>query len=615
MNDTTKWVGMDTETFNGKPVLMCIAPEDTNPFCNTRFGKMAYAQLGNRLYDYLESLLNFQDYNIAVFNLSYDVEALLAMLPRKQRELFAIHKTVIIQVSIPGAKWGKRNYKLSWIPGKELILQQTKRTVKLYDMYQYFNKSLDAIAQDLFGESKDDMPEEWLLNMKEALANHPGKVVRYCVKDAWLAMKCAKWLQNRFNSIGLDFSRPLSCGTLSAKYFRITGNKLDTSHKVPYKINKLYDKCYFGGRFEILSRGTFENVVYADINSAYPAKIAKLHKISDCHGSWLSKTELKGHNSRRADLSYGCYKVKVKIESDYLSPVAQYMPDFPLVYFPAGSFTCWVDLHTYRLLEADGYLSELKAAHVFYTNSGELAFPQIDKLYRERKSNPDSSYALKIILNSLYGKLAQKDSRWREVKTLSGAIQWVNTKPCRRFDSFARFACLPYASHITGACRAQVYEAAKNTGALCIMTDCVIFPDINMSSSLESLPGGIGKELGQWSIERFNRVILIANGWYVYYHKDGRVTSHARGMRGKVDVPALLNDMGNRSTVHTTSKNRVSVKMASIRSDMRNKVNHLIDMPKTVNLNMDSKRYWQEKFRAVDFLRKQEISLPHVLVD
>lgn len=253
--------------------------------------------------------------------------------------------------------------------------------------------------------------------------------------------------------------------------------------------------------------GRFKGPVYGiDINSAYPAAIANLPSLSE--GYWR-KVEAPSEI-----VEFGIYHVKLNVTS---MPVTQPGPLFHRDSRHNISFP-W---------SAEGWYwsPEIKVAKQAAGNSLEIIegweyvgwesrpFGFVKDMYEQRKEmkakKQGSQLALKLALNSLYGKMAQR-------------VGWEHT------GSAPKWHQLEWAGYVTSMTRAKLYAvmcripydqliAVETDGIYTTMTPA----ELGITDS---------KELGQWEATEYRQAMYIQSGVYFMENMDGTWTSKYRGM-------------------------------------------------------------------------------------
>lgn len=251
---------------------------------------------------------------------------------------------------------------------------------------------------------------------------------------------------------------------------------------------------YFGGMIEAPVVGMVPgHIDELDINSAYPSKMIDLPCMAQGHGRWVRASRKRG---------YPDHAVVGHVLASWSIPEedARSTPPF-VVRRPSGDVAqplnalepVWVSLAEYRAAR-ERFCGYLTLHEVLYWEKhcdcpnplawlGDLYNKRLDVKAAMKATAPDSvlyrtlnmhQYIIKLIINSIYGKLAQKE------------------------PVFGTYTNLHYASYITGATRAQVREeswAREDQGGI------VVYQHTDSVLSIGGQPVDGGKALGAWGLE------------------------------------------------------------------------------------------------------------------
>jgi len=273
----------------------------------------------------------------------------------------------------------------------------------------------------------------------------------------------------------------------------IAGEALRT-HKVN-KCRGIYDQefrrsaesAYYGGRFEQFQRGTYLGPVYQyDIRSAYPAAMTHLPDLSQV--TWHHTEKVTTHDN------YGLYRIACSNIPDHLGiGKLPHRNRYGTILFPTWAYG-W-----YWGIECKDVPLRQRTEAYMPSGPGLAArpFAFVSEDYRQRAilkaANQPQQLALKLKLNSLYGKLAQsKGAR----KRADGS--W----------HYPPFHEIVWAGWITAFTRAAISEAMHSVDPASIIaceTDSVF--------SLEPLPSlTVGTGLGEWEYEVADGLRYIQSG-------------------------------------------------------------------------------------------------------
>lgn len=223
----------------------------------------------------------------------------------------------------------------------------------------------------------------------------------YNLRDSEITYLFADFLQTSFNTIGTNLYPTIASTSMSL--FR---NKyLDTIVYQPIReILEIMFNCYYGGRTEAFYRGKIINKVnYYDVNSLYPHVMKSRH--------YPQTNSLKYTDNPTIDI----------IEHEGFSQCGIITPDlkYPLLphringklCFPLGNWIGWYCHNELRKAKELGYI--IIPIQSYYCTEVFNPFVRfVDDLYEKRQYyksiNSPLELIYKILLNSLYGKFAQK---------------------------------------------------------------------------------------------------------------------------------------------------------------------------------------------------------------
>lgn len=455
-------------------------------------------------FDLLLSVANSATNAIHVgFALQYDCNMMFRDLTR--RHLFVLYRHNKV-------KW--EGYKIEYRPGKWLTVRKDDRTVRLYDVWGFFQSSFVVACERFLG--KDDPELVRIREGKKARSSFTFDqldtfIVPYWEAELRLLIRLMESLRDDLETADLTLRSWHGPGAVANAVFRQQRIDRARSNDVPIEVNRAAQYAYAGGRFELFRCGHHPGTVYEyDINSAYPAAIARLPNLNE--GQWERSQEFDPD-------SFGVWHVDYRAEVD---PRRQFLDPQPLfcrdrkgnVSFPPH-VEGW-----YWTPEA-----RLAAEHVthgwrFVPRSEELPFTFVGDMYRTRqawkKAGNSAEKALKLALNSLYGKMAQR-AGWK--------------KPT---DPLPRWHQLEWAGFVTSSTRALLWQAIVQAGPslLAVETDAVF--------TTRPLELDVGDALGQWEESSFDWITYLQSGFW-FAGKDGDVTEHYRGFdRGSITASQAL---------------------------------------------------------------------------
>lgn len=544
-------------------------------------------------------LSNFARYSICgAWNLSYDAEGLLThAFPPAVTAPLIFNTEVNLDNDLCLCDPEDTVYKIRYIEGKRLSFSKNKVTTTLHDFAQYYGfRSLQQAAEEILGKSKDDFKAD-LTDGKKFREDdeYRNSLINYCIQDAKLCRELGDTFLTSLQKIFIPRRITTNAG-IAEQYFRSKGYTIPNRFR---GINHHYLPSYYGGRFEMLKRGYFENVKGYDIKSAYPYAMSKLKVVTDN----FIQLGVRGYYNDTA--LYGAYTIIVDVDDRWnMGPVPVLLNSGTLIY-PKGKIKTVVDKLTLEFLERHGFDFEIiKGYEIHDDNATQPLRKPIQDLFNG-KSNK-SLYvgireAYKLIMNGGYGKTIELiDDVSSDVLPFSedlidnlppGDILGISEYGVHVVGKGTAFKaggmfCPAYASFITSHARLQLLEAAiKNPERVIAMhTDSIFGEELDITTS---------NELGGWELEKEGELEIIKCGFYRFTTNEGKSLIKARGAGKNADILSSIIPV----------KRRLSMRQAARRFDNTG-ANVISDKEMVNNLDTDSKRIWPADFGADMVIKK-----------
>jgi DNA polymerase type B, organellar and viral len=324
--------------------------------------------------------------------------------------------------------------------------------------------------------------------------------------------------------------------------------------------------AFAGGRFELFKAGEFKNGVYsADINSAYPYFATLLPNLA--RGSWrrtrnyesgkfaVYNIRYEGHRTGNEFFkpmplfrrhASGHVEWSHRVEGWYWNPEADLVRDDPSATFLDG----WI-------FDED--------------DPTDRPFAWIAEYYekRQRLKNAGSAaeFTFKLIINSIYGQLAQR----------TGWDQKNKKAP--------KFHQLEWAGWITSACRAYVYSLAKQCG-----NDLISIDTDGVYSLSPILVTNIGSALGQWAKSEYQSGVFWQSGIYALKSGGTWIKAKTRGIPKNTYSPEqLISALSDGSSLNLVKKTFIGFGLAL--NGQREKLNTWENEPHEFVFGGQGKRY------------------------
>jgi len=547
--------GLDTETYQGYAKLIC---DDTGDY-----------KVISSFDDIITFLTHFKfrDTFNWFFNVRFDFEALIKYLD--YAELLCLYNDKILE---------KDDYIISYIPKKFfMITDLNNHRYRFFDMYNFVDSSLNKAAELYLHDKKLDKVDASKLNTDaQYWADNIDLIIEYCIKDANLTKRLADYFWNIvYTNMNYYPKMPYSKGRIAEEYF-LGKCYIPTINDIPVKVVNYAYNSYRGGRFELLQRGFFEKVYSYDIKSAYPAYMTKC--IDFNKGKWV-KTK-----TYTEDAYAGFYECKVSAMEPYFSPLSYKIN--ALSVYPNGDFKTYLTKLDLDFISKNFENCEFNIISGYEFWPKELLFPlkeEIEKLYawKERETDPVIKWAVKIFMNSLYGK------------TIQTAGDENNTG--KLFNPM-------WASEITAATRIKLLELSLQSPDNIIMlsTDAV---HSTVPLSVPSNPA-----LGDFAKDFQGSGVYIMSDIYNLWNEKKQKTK-TRGFsvaleKDRATTDVLLKDI-LQSMVDTTEYKYLTRRVYHLGECLlHNKKRKLSDMntftneEKTFDINADKKRLWNKQFKS-----------------
>jgi hypothetical protein len=346
-------------------------------------------------------------------------------------------------------------------------------------------------------------------------------IAQYNELECWLLVKLMGKLRRACVELDLVPKRWRGAGYLASAMLEKGGVPKRTELDIPPQVSVLGEYGYFGGRFETFRIGTARHVHSYDIASAYPHAYTKLPCLREGHGSWHEVS------FRRRTTDVGIWPVHLRT-----SPKADlYMGLFPhrdekgRITYPANLDGAYWGPEIVSAIDMVRFHPELyRSTRVQLPGKGwewrqgcDCPPPgDFTKGYyaaRLRLGKSSAGIILKLALNALYGKAAQR----------VGQPPWAN---------------IVWAGLITAMTRARLLDAASSVGPLNVISFQTDGLYSTRAGRFRAVDAPAKAELGDWEHEAADELFLAQSGVYAVRHGDDW-TCHSRGFPFKAMLAAL----------------------------------------------------------------------------
>ena len=551
-------IGMDTETDQGNIFLLADSQGNRLEHPNISFEEIA------------QFLLRNERAWIFFYNMSYDAECILKLLPKKVFDPYRQSKEM---------KFTYHDYVIFYIPGKRLTIRKGRHTVSCYDIAQYFdNKPLKIAYEENIGKS---LNEDYLQTKEKRSSfslryfqRHKREIRKYCIQDCKMTKELAEyWIELFCETFGFYPRSWISSGYLAEKVLVFNQIPIPYFHEIEYPIQDLAWRCFYGGRFELIKRGFIGECYLYDINSAYPYALTQIPDITN--GKWFDGTKINPKSK------LGFFHIRAIISDDVKIAPFPFKTQNDRIIYPTGEFETFVTLEELKSVFGDDRISYkiLDSYQFIPAKNCEYPFRDfIETLYYKRlklkeEKNP-LERAIKVILNSIYGKMAQRVSN-------------------RMGNLFVPVI----SSSITGFARAQMYDFMRKNR---LENETVAFATDSLACT-RKIPGLDSLDLGDMKLDKSgNDAYFLSNGFYRFNCK-WKNRGIGYDSTKKLDIEHLDTRIGEDGQLYIVVQTLRNTHLKSgIIYDKLDKIGKLEKYEKKIGLNSDRKRFWLSKLTSID---------------
>lgn len=398
------------------------------------------------------------------------------------------------------------------------------------DSMNIFQTSAAKLGE-IVGKKKLNISYNW---KKEVTKND----INYCIRDCEIIYDA---LIEIFNEVG---DVKITQASLSMAFYR--------RHYQPFNLTKSdlvssFWDSYFGGRTEAFKIGK-TNAHVIDLNSIYPYVMKKT--LFPNPMTLKKRVNTSINYAKKIIHEYeGCIKCKVK-HKDHFFGFLPVKKDGKLI-FPIGEFVGTWNFNEIRFALKYKVIEIKEVFEITFSRSMESVFKSfVNDLYFKRlnSTNEFEKFRIKIFMNSLYGKFAQRIKQ-EEIYLHNIPKQWqqiVKAKKEKRFLGLRTFnetrddgflilkskqlkslshSIPSFASYITSEARIilleKLLELKKYRPVYCD-TDSIFFEVMPMEFKSS-------KKLGHWKLE--NKIVTEIKGLKNYrYIEDGEEKRKLKGV-------------------------------------------------------------------------------------
>ena len=283
--------------------------------------------------------------------------------------------------------------------GCSFKLKGIKQNLYLMDSYRLMPASLAKLGETYqTGNRKQNVPNECKNDYKLFKDKYPVLFAAYLMADVLslqeIILKFWKSIYVKFGNVG---QLPMTLPALALRAFS-KGMSEPLLTPEAKKLCEFERAAYKGGLTLCMRTGVFENVNVYDVNSMYPNAMAKHEYPASYVGYWTKTFD---------ENAMGLWEAEYEQTNTAVPPLL-FDTDNGASYDGRGIFTSQELLHlqttggTFKI--SDGYVYEEKA--YLFRDFVETVYQ--DRQDATKRGDEALAFTLKILLNSLYGKFAQR---------------------------------------------------------------------------------------------------------------------------------------------------------------------------------------------------------------
>lgn len=504
------------------------------------------------------------------YNIGFDAECILKLIPAE-----VLKK----QYSRGGdLEFEYTGYTIHYIEKKQLTLRKGRHTVSCYDIMQYYDgEKLTKAYDENIGKPLDaqylamkDKSKDFTLRFYE----RNKKAVRdYCKTDCILTKELAeKFIATFYQQFGFVPRRWTSPGYLAEKVLINYGIFVPYFHDLPYAVQEIAWRSFYGGRFELIMRGYIGACWLYDINSAYPYAFSLLPDLTA--GRWVSLERI------HPEAAVGFFHVRAHVDNLVKIAPFPFRTKSNRIIYPVGDFETYVTLDELRAVKGDSHISFEILDSQQFVPAKDCKYPFKDFIEKQyylrldlKKQHNPLERAIKVVLNSIYGKTAQR----------------VNGVMGNLYNAVI-------AAYITGYARAQLYRFVRDHG---IEKEVVAFATDSVAVRKE-IADLDSEKLGEMKLDKHaHDVIYLSNGFYRFKRKwKQRGVGYDR--EKKVDITHLHSRVGDDGLLYIgVETTRTTHIKTGILFNRLKKVGKIEQYEKKIGLNSDRKRLWFDDLESL----------------
>ena len=377
-----------------------------------------------------------------------------------------------------------------WVPG---MAKNSKVTVRIFDIFTFFMSSFVAAYEKYVGPVQEVLTSGKAAR-KQFTVEELDMIREYWDLEIQNLRELAEELRKRVYAAGLPITEWHGPGALSSLSMKLN-NVRSHMRKSNDDVRLAARFAYAAGRFELYKVGRILGPVYGiDRNSAYPYALTKLPSLAV--GEWSHKSDWS--TGKGTIKSFSLYHLRLERGGlTELSPSPLYLRDKHHELFYPWHVEGWYwGPEAMSAVRRGAKVTESWEYNPGNTTNQVRPFAYVADQYNQRRlwkeEGNAAEYALKLCMNSKYGKLAQR-------------VGW--DPKTNRIPAWHQ---IEWAGWVTSLTRAAMFELMSKVpfqDLIAVETDGIY---------CRTDPAELGitatDELGGWSVDVYDEVIYVQSG-------------------------------------------------------------------------------------------------------
>ncbi|MHA1353648.1 MAG: DNA polymerase [Candidatus Heimdallarchaeota archaeon] len=470
--------------------------------------------------------------------------------------------------------------------------------INFYETGAFFRTKLETLGK-VIGAPKLDPPYDLSEQRKPRTYREKLDLEIYCYRDSEIAYGYMKYVDRGNKELGIQIKNTI--GSTSIELFR--RKYLKTHYEIEPTLNlQIAFKGYYGGRTEVIKRGTSYNINYFDIRSMYPSVMLK--GVPDPNSSHYTK-KVSLNLIKKFD---GISQVEIIIPKVHIPPLP--FKQEGRLCFPTGLLKgYWTNIELRKALEIGAKIIKFGEG-TFYSKWCYPFNDFINDLFKKRKEakarGDNIQQYLKTLMNSCYGKFAYNFFDKSEILHISNLKidKDINTIECNfnerlcYADEFVRirykdmwdkptnYSIPIWSAYITAHSRLKLYEVLNDP----CYSKYVCYMDTDSIMLCDGVKLQEGENIGEWELECFSDKFTFIRA-KMYMGKEPHIKGFS-GINTKNDFFSVVDTqkaiqqrfLKPRTVIFSRHHHKLGIRS----------FNEVITIVKKISLD-DTKRIWEKE--------------------